>query len=189
MIKDIIDKFDAPPIPIVANSPAPSHYVRYPQDQPITRSQLRERTMHMINSAIYNTLMPRPVTATANTPLAIGYVIAVHQLALRKLASNHFLGAIINEDTGIILEYQHLIKNPATKSVWGTSLANKIRRLLQGIQNLKGTNTCFFIQKSQVPTNKRPTYGRIICNFCPQKKEQNRIRLTVGGNQIDYPGN
>jgi hypothetical protein len=32
-------------------------------------------------------------------------------------------------------------------------------------------------------------YGRILCNFCPQKKDQNRTRLAVGGNRIDYPGN
>jgi hypothetical protein len=73
--------------------------------------------------------------------------------------------------------------------VWETSFANKIGCLLQGIQDLKGTNTCFFIQKLQVPTNKQPTYGRIVCNFCPQKKEQNCTRLTVDGDHNDYPGN
>jgi hypothetical protein len=52
-----------------------------------------------------------------------------------------------------------------------------------------GTNTCFFICKSQVPSDKRPTYGRIVCNFCPQKEEQHRTQLTVGGDRIDYPGN
>ncbi len=48
---------------------------------------------------------------------------------------------------------------------------------------------CFFIAKLLVPTNKQPTYSRIVCNFCSQKKEQNHTRLTVGGNQIDYSGN
>jgi hypothetical protein len=127
----------------------------------------------MINSAVSDALMPRPVLATATTPLAVGYIFAVHQLALRELATNHFLGAIIDKDIGTILEYQHVIKNPATKSVWETSFANKIGSLFQCIQNLKGTDTCFFIAKLLVPTNKQPTYGRIICNFCPQKKEQN----------------
>jgi hypothetical protein len=181
VIEDVIDKFDALLIPVVANRPACSHYVQPPQSQPITRSQLRERTIHMINSAVSNALMPRPVTATATTPPAIGYAFMVHQLALHKLVTNHFLGAIINKDTGTVLEYQHLIKNPATKSVWETSFANKIGCLFQGIQDLKGTDMCFFIQKLLVPTNKWPTYGWIVCNFCPQKKEQNCTRLTVGG--------
>jgi hypothetical protein len=140
------------------------------------------------DQAVSDAFMPRPFMATATTTLAIGYAFAVHQLALCKLATNHFLGAIINEDTGAILEYRHLVKNPATKSVWETSFANKIGCLFQGIQDLKGTYTCFFIQISLVPIYKRPTYGQFICNFCPPKKEQNRTRLTVDGNQINYPG-
>jgi hypothetical protein len=188
MIEDIIDKFNTPPIPLVTNRPACSHYVRPPQAQPITRSQLRECTMHMINSAVSHALMPRLVTATATTPPAIRYTFAVHQLALCKLATNHFLGTIIDEDTGAVLECRHLVKNPATISLWETSFANKIGRLFQRIQDLKGMDMYFFIQKLLVPTNKWPTYGQIVCNFCPQKKEQNRTRLAVGGNRIDYPG-
>ncbi len=140
---------------------------------------------HMINSTVSNALMPRLVTAKANTPPAISYAFVVHQLALSELTTNHFIGAIIDKETGTVLEYRHIVKNPTRKFVWETSFSNKIGCLFQGIQDLKGTNTCFFIQKSQVPTNKQPTYGRIVSNFCPQKKEQNRTRLTVGGVQID----
>jgi hypothetical protein len=32
-------------------------------------------------------------------------------------------------------------------------------------------------------------YGWILCNFCPQKKDQNCTRLAVGGNRIGYPDN
>ena len=31
-------------------------------------------------------------------------------------------------------------------------------------------------------------YGRIVANFCPEKDDLYRIRLTVGGNRINYPG-
>jgi hypothetical protein len=113
VIEDVIEKSDAPQIPVVAKSPARGHNVQPPQARPITRSQLRECTTHMINSAVSNTLIPRPVTATANTPPAIGYAFAVHQLALSKLATNHFLCTIIDEETGAVLEYRHLVKNPA----------------------------------------------------------------------------
>jgi hypothetical protein len=87
----------------------------------------------MINIAASNALMSKLVTVTATTPPDIGYAFTVHQLALRELATNHFLGTIINEDTGAVLEYRHLIKNPVTKSVWETSFKNKIGRLFQGI--------------------------------------------------------
>jgi hypothetical protein len=87
----------------------------------------------MINSAVSNALMPKPVSATATTPSAIGYAFAVHQQALRKLTTNHFLGAIIDKNIGTMLEYQHLVENPAMKSVWETSFANKIGCLFKGI--------------------------------------------------------
>jgi hypothetical protein len=111
-----------------------------------------------------------------------GYAFTVQKLALSKLAANHFIGAIIDKDTGAILEYHHLVKNPVTIPVWETSFVNEIGHLFQGIREHKGTNTYFFIKKSQVPTKKWPTYGQICCNFCPQKREQNPTRLTVGGN-------
>jgi hypothetical protein len=38
------------------------------------------------------------------------------------------------------------------------------------------------------PKDKKATYGRVVCTVRPQKKEQNRTRITVGGNLIDYPG-
>jgi hypothetical protein len=169
MIKDVIDKVNAPPTSVVAKSPARGHYVQPPQAWPITKSQLRERTTHMINRAVSDALMPRPVTATANTPPVIGYAFTVHQLALSKLAKNNFAGTIIDKETGAVLKYRHLVKNPAKKTVWETSFTNKIGRLFQGIRDLKGTNMCFFIQKLQVPTNKQPMHGRIVCCFCLQK--------------------
>ncbi len=47
----------------------------------------------------------------------------------------------------------------------------------------------FFIPKSIVPAHKSPTYGCICCNYRPQKEEKYCVRLTIGGNWIDSPGN
>jgi hypothetical protein len=40
-----------------------------------------------------------------------------------------------------------------------------------------------------VPADRKVTYGRIVATIRPQKSETHRVRLTVGGNLIDYPGN
>ena len=32
-------------------------------------------------------------------------------------------------------------------------------------------------------------YGRIVVNYRPEKSDPNRVRLTVGGDHINYPGN
>ena len=31
------------------------------------------------------------------------------------------------------------------------------------------------------------TYRHIVVNYCPEKSDPNRVRLTVGGDRINYP--
>jgi len=73
------------------------------------------------------------------------------------------------------------------RDVWATSFTIELRRLAQGIRDVEGTNTIMFIKRSQVPTGRKVTYGRLVCDHRPQKKEKNRTRLTVGGDRLDYP--
>ena len=58
----------------------------------------------------------------------------------------HFAGAVADPDTGKQLEYRDLIAQAETKPTWSKSFANEIGRLAQGIRNIKGTNTIFFIK-------------------------------------------
>ena len=74
------------------------------------------------------------------------------------------------------------------KRVWAHSFANKLGHLFQGIRDIKGTNTCTFIRKSQVPSSIHPTYRKIVCSIQNHKDKRERTRLTVGGNQIKYTG-
>ena len=55
---------------------------------------------------------------------------------------------------------------------------------------VKGTNTIFFIPKEDLPAArwKDVTYGHIVVNYRPEKSDPNRVRLTVFGNRINYPG-
>ena len=100
-----------------------------------------------------------------------------------------FAGAVIDEVTGESLEYRDLIKNDKYRDIWATSLANEFGRLAQGIRDIKGTNTIFFIPKEDIPTNRVRdiTYCRIVVAYRPQKLEKHRSRLTVGGDRINYP--
>ena len=43
-----------------------------------------------------------------------------------------------------------------------------------------------FIQKHEVPYNKKFTYARFICDYRPQKEEKKRTIITVGGDMLDY---
>jgi hypothetical protein len=102
-----------------------------------------------------------------------------------------YAGAVLDGATGDLLEYRHLIKHPKYKRVWGHAFGNEIGRLCQGMPGrVEGTDTFFFIHKHEVPPDRRKdvTYDRICCNVRPEKDDPNRVRLTVGGNRINYPG-
>jgi hypothetical protein len=51
-----------------------------------------------------------------------------------------------------------------------------------------GTNTCRWIQKSQVPRGKKVTYAQTVVAIRTEKVEQKRVRITAGGDRLDYPG-
>ena len=40
----------------------------------------------------------------------------------------------------------------------------------------------------KIPGDRTVTYARIVIDYRPQKNDPNRVRITVGGNLIDYPG-
>jgi hypothetical protein len=97
--------------------------------------------------------------------------------------------SFINEDTGASLEYHHLIKDNSTFTVWNKAAANEFRRLAQGVgDRIEGSNTIFFIPRQAVPKGNIITYGQFVVDIRPNKAEIHRVRLTVGGNLIQYPG-
>ena len=53
---------------------------------------------------------------------------------------------------------------------------------------VKGTNTIFFIHKSQVPTDAKVTYANLIRNIKPLKTGKYRVKMTTGGDILDYDG-
>jgi hypothetical protein len=70
------------------------------------------------------------------------------------------------------------------------SFANELGQLAQGVSNrVQGTDTIFFIPFSAVPSDRTVTYGRLVCDYRPQKSEPERTRLTGGGNLITYVKN
>jgi hypothetical protein len=103
--------------------------------------------------------------------------------------------AVIDEETGKSMEYRDLLKDPKHRETWSRAAANEHGRLFNGVgknadgtQRVKGTNTCRWIKKSQVPKGKRVTYARTVVAVRPEKEETNRVHITVGGNLLEYLG-
>jgi hypothetical protein len=99
--------------------------------------------------------------------------------------------AVMDKDTGKLLNYRQLMNSLKYKKAWSLSAANEFRRLANGIGgHIKNpTNTIELISQHNVPADRRKdvTYGQFVCLVRPEKAEPNQMRFTVGGNRINYP--
>jgi Reverse transcriptase (RNA-dependent DNA polymerase) len=109
-------------------------------------------------------------------------------------SGQHFGAPAVNPNTGNNAEYKEL-STSSDGPRWKLGMCKELSRLFQGFQSIHpehtvhGTNTCIFIKPEDIPTNKKPTYIRIVSELRPHKADPYRVRCTVGGNLIDFPGN
>ena len=111
--------------------------------------------------------------------------VTARQAASRKYPLEflcEYANAVLDKETGELLEYRHLIKHPRLGPDWKHSSGNELGRLAQGLgDRVKGTNTIFFVNKNEVPQDryKDVTYGKFVCMYHENKEEKNKTRLTV----------
>ncbi len=80
-----------------------------------------------------------------------------------------------------------LIKDPILKDLWLKAMSKELHCLAQGCTGItKGINTIFFLSVICIILSNRIGACTVI-NHCPQKEDPNCVRITVGGNLIDYP--
>jgi hypothetical protein len=91
--------------------------------------------------------------------------------------------SILDDETGDLLEYCHLLKHPKHKKVRSRSFSEEIRWLATT------TATISFVTKPEIPQErwKDITYGCIVCTYRSEKKDPYRTRITMGGNLVNYP--
>jgi hypothetical protein len=74
--------------------------------------------------------------------------------------------------------------------VWSHATSCEFGRLAQGLTGqVEGTDTIFFLPHASKPPDKRATYPRFVCAHKPLKPDPYRVRVTAGGDKIEYPGN
>ena len=123
--------------------------------------------------------LQRP-SSFGRTPLREQSLQHLQALQTFSLHANHIYDDAGNKET---IDTLLSGKNGAT---WTTSLSNEFGQLAQGFDNITGTDTIDFIQCTDVPQNKKVTYGNFICDYRPLKSETHRVRLTVGGDKLPY---
>jgi hypothetical protein len=182
----------------ILNSPMP------PSRQ--TRSQTKIHTEDISNAP----LPPRVVTPRTLSPSPPRVPTRSQRLSPRNLSQDefcamdkahmtiapgnnhwsqqHLANAVIHPVTGKEMEYMALMKDPRLQPIWKRGFGKKYGRLFQGIGDIPGTDTCFFIKLTNIPKDRKITYGKIVCDYKPHKKEKELVRLTVGGDRLDYSG-
>jgi hypothetical protein len=94
-----------------------------------------------------------------------------------------FANAVLDDKTGNLLEYWHLLKHPKYKEVWSKLFGKEIWRLATT------TTTIAFMETQQIPQArcKDITYRWIVCVYRLEKKDPYRTLITMGGNLVNYP--
>ncbi len=104
----------------------------------------------------------------------------------------HQAMAVMDADTGRLLNYCQLMQSTKYQDAWSLSSANKFGRLANGVRGYikNPTNTIQFIHQHEVPKEqmKDVTNGQFVCMVQPEKAEPNCTRFTEGGDRINYPG-
>ena len=120
--------------------------------------------------------------------IGLGQANGILQLGERA-HTMYFAVAIIDHETGKALEYRDLIKIDKHRDTWSKSLANEIRRLAQGIREIVGTNTMFFVRKSDMPKSRWRDimYVHMVVAYRLHNTKPHQSRLTVGGDSINHP--
>ena len=77
-----------------------------------------------------------------------------------------------------------MTKNP---TIWKTALSNELGRLSQGIRDIEGNDVIDFVTFDEVLKNRIVTYANMVCDIRPLKTEKFRVRLTMGGDRLQYP--
>jgi hypothetical protein len=93
---------------------------------------------------------------------------------------------IIHPQTGKEMEYQDIMKVPKLKQLWERGMGKECGQKFQGLGDIKGTNTFFFVETNNIPNDHKITYCNIVCDLKPHKKEQDSVIITFVGNRLDY---
>lgn len=106
---------------------------------------------------------------------------------MQHLITKNFKHTInhIFDPTGKKQSLDQLITGDSAKT-WKRATSNELGRLAQGICHIQGNDVIDFINKSEIPSNKKVTYANMVCDFRPLKSKPYRVCLTVGGDRLDY---
>ena len=106
----------------------------------------------------------------------------------------HVAMPMVHPTTGeTISSYKRLMHDPDTAETWQTAFGKDFGEMAQGDKKTgqKETNSIFVMTHNKIkliPRTQTIMYARVVVDFHPQKADPHHIRITAGGNLINYPG-
>ena len=115
------------------------------------------------------------------------YDAPTRSYAAQHIAANEWATKIchIYNDAGKKESIDSLLRG-TNADIWSKSMSNELGRLAQGINDIPGNDAMEFISLSQVPRDRKVTYANMVCDYRPLKSDPHRVRLTVGGDKLEY---
>jgi hypothetical protein len=100
----------------------------------------------------------------------------------------HYEHTVIDAVTGESYEHTQLIRGP-NAGEWLYSIANDFGRLTKDVapHMPSGSETMRYLSHHQLPPGRQATYARFVATEHPHRAETKQVRLTVGGNLVNYP--
>jgi hypothetical protein len=101
---------------------------------------------------------------------------------------------MVHPTTGeTISSYKRLMHDPVTAEMWQTAFRKDFGGMAQGDRKTgqKGTNSIIVMMHDKIkliPKDCTVTYARVVVDFRLQNGDPHCIRITTGGNLINYPG-
>ena len=183
------------PLPSLSKINKPTKITTLPQVTPpiIKLNTPAPRVKENYNATICNgqniSRAPRVQTPKSNLIPCMqnNCMVASYQYEPEHIFSLPIVNHVYNERTGVRETIDTLLQGESS-DIWSQALSNEWERLGDGkLKKVKPTHTIEFIKENEIPNGRKVTYGNFVCDIRPLKDEPNRVRLTVGGDKLDYP--
>ena len=154
----------------------------------------------MAHFRVLKTFTPREPSTSANQLIIPGFFAKAGPSPMKQLMQlgetyGHLYGlnagSIFDEELHKWMAYRDLIRHPNLKirKRWEQAGVNEFARLAQGHNDIEGLDVVTFIARSDLPNGKKATYARYVVDYRPEKDEPWRLRITCGGDKLEYAGN
>ena len=139
--------------------------------------------------AVVNNKQPDSVLAIPKLPQMSPWLNLAHISSSRPHVKYHFPHFVnhIFDTMGKKRSIDSLLKDSTTTAIWSKALENELGRLAQGYKNrVQAQDAMDFIFHHEIPSDRKITYSNFVCDYRPLKSEKFRVRMTVGGDKLDY---